>query len=229
MPIVVAVAMDPLQVILARYFNIWNFVCAIRDEETAVAAAKAWLLIPARTPRCPICRGNMSREPKLSYKLKYRLRCWRCAREGRPSIRSPLKNTFFERSHVSVLDTVRLMLHFLRKDKVSQAAIDVGKIPPGPFGCLSRLTNKIHVELIPDKSRTTLDPIVEANVRTGTYLMSDMHRAYDNIHLRLGMRGHSSVNHCENFVGGPSIFRLTIRWEYRPQVVMSELKFTLIP
>lgn len=120
------VAMDPLQLILARYFNIWNFACAIRDEETAVAAAKAWLLIPARTPRCPICRGNMSREPKLSYKLKYRLRCWRCAREGRPSIRSPLKNTFFERSHVSVLDTLRLMLHFLRKDKVSQAAVDVG-------------------------------------------------------------------------------------------------------
>ncbi|KAF9411150.1 hypothetical protein HW555_010012 [Spodoptera exigua] len=118
--------MDPLQLILARYFNIWNFACAIRDEETAVAAAKAWLLIPARTPRCPICRGNMSREPKLSYKLKYRLRCWRCAWEGRPSIRSPLKNTFFERSHVSVLDTLRLMLHFLRKDKVSQAAIDVG-------------------------------------------------------------------------------------------------------
>ncbi|KAF9419672.1 hypothetical protein HW555_003950 [Spodoptera exigua] len=70
------------------------------------------------------------------------------------------------------------------------------------FGCLSRLTKKIHVELIPNKSRTTLDPIVEANVRTGTYLMSDMHRAYDNIHLRLGMRGHSSVNHSENFVGG---------------------------
>ncbi|XP_022819098.1 uncharacterized protein LOC111351411 [Spodoptera litura] len=247
--------MDPLQLILARNFNLWTYACAILNEETAVTAAKAWLLIPARTPRCPTCRGPMSRETKMSYKLKYRLRCWRCAREGRPSIRSPLKNTFFERAHVSVLNTLRLMVHFLRKDKVSQAAKDVGvtkktaiqtyhylrevcevaeahdrdllggsndvveidethlytrKYHRGrllrrqtwSFGCISRLTRQIHVELIPNKARTTLDPIVEANVRTGSYIMSDMHRAYNNIHLRLGMRGHSAVNHSLNFVGG---------------------------
>ncbi|KAF9801728.1 hypothetical protein SFRURICE_014882 [Spodoptera frugiperda] len=227
--------MNPLELILARNFNLWNYACAIPNEETAVAAAKACLLIPTRTPRCPTCRGPMSREAKDSYKLKYRLRCWR--------------------AHVSVLNTLRLMVHFLRKDKVSQAAKDVGvtkktaiqayhylrevcevaeahdremlggsndvveidethlytrKYHRGrllrrqtwSFGCISRLTRKVHVELIPDKTRTTLDPIVEANVRTGSYIMSDMHRAYNNIHLRLGMRGHSAVNHSLNFVGG---------------------------
>ncbi|KAF9812327.1 hypothetical protein SFRURICE_005438, partial [Spodoptera frugiperda] len=69
--------MNPLELILARNFNLWNYACAIPNEETAVAAAKAWLLIPTRTPRCPTCRGPMSREAKDSYKLKYRLRCWR--------------------------------------------------------------------------------------------------------------------------------------------------------
>lgn len=154
-----------------------------------------------------------------------------------------------------MLSTLRLILHFFRNDKVSQAARDVGvsrktavqvyhylrevfevaeahdrqmlggsndvvevdethlysnKYHRGRllqrqtwvFGCISRITKKIHVELIPDKTRQTLDPIVVANVRPGTFIMSDMHRAYRGIDLRLNMGGHYVVNHSTNFVAG---------------------------
>ncbi|KAI5639423.1 ISXO2-like transposase domain-containing protein [Phthorimaea operculella] len=68
------------------------------------------------------------------------------------------------------------------------------------FGCISRLTRTFHVTLIPDKSRDTLDPIIAENVAEDSYIMSDRHRSYMGVHLRLGMRGHSSVNHSERFV-----------------------------
>lgn len=40
------------------------------------------------------------------------------------------------------------------------------------FGCISRLTKKIHVELIPNKNRATLEPIIQQNVRQNSYTMS---------------------------------------------------------
>ncbi|KAF9419654.1 hypothetical protein HW555_003932 [Spodoptera exigua] len=204
--------------VMARNFNIWNYAAAICSEERATEAAKRWLLIPSQT--VPIL--------------------WRCRRAGCNVIRSPLKGTFFERSNVSILNTMRLLLHFFRKDKVSQAARDVGvcevaeahdrdmiggdndivevdethlytnKYHRGrllqrqtwSYGCISRLTKKIHVELIPNKNRATLDPIIQQNVRQNSYIMSDQHRAYMGVHLRLGMRGHSSVNHSPQFTAG---------------------------
>uniref|UniRef100_A0A2A4JDY6 ISXO2-like transposase domain-containing protein n=1 Tax=Heliothis virescens TaxID=7102 RepID=A0A2A4JDY6_HELVI len=240
--------MEPFQLLLARNFSIWNYAAAICSEERAIEAAKRWLLIPSQTPRCPSCGRPMNAETNTNYKLGFR---WRCRRAGCNIIRSPLKGTFFERSNVSI----RLLLHFFRRDKVSQAARDVGvtrktaiqiyhylrevcevaeahdrdmiggdndivevdethlytnKYHRGrllqrqtwSFGCISRLTKKIHVELILNKNRATLDPIIQQNVRQNSYIMSDQHRAYMGVHLRLGMRGHSSVNHSQQFTAG---------------------------
>ncbi|KAG7295072.1 hypothetical protein JYU34_022541 [Plutella xylostella] len=100
----------------------------IPNNAAAIEAAKAWLLIPSRPPRCPNCRVRMCREVKESYKLGYRWRCWRCtrARDERQKTLSPLAKTFFARGKVSMVAYLRLMVHFLRRDKVSQAAKDVG-------------------------------------------------------------------------------------------------------
>ncbi|CAG9138773.1 unnamed protein product [Plutella xylostella] len=123
----------------------------------------------------------MCREIKESYKLGYRWRCWRCtrARDERQKTLSPLAKTFL------LGEKGRL----LRRQTWS-------------FGCLSRKTKRIHVELIPDKTRATLDPIVEGNLEQGSFIMPDMHRAYMSIDLRLGMRGHAVVNHSIQFVNG---------------------------
>lgn len=107
--------MDPLQLILARNFSIWNFAAGIQNEADAIAAAKAWLLFPSQTPNCPRCRSPLNKEAKSTYKLDFR---WRCRRAGCKKIISPLAKTFFERSNVSFLDTLRLIFHFLSKEKV---------------------------------------------------------------------------------------------------------------
>lgn len=243
--------MNPLDLILARNFNIWNYA-TINSRERAVAAAQAWLLLPTRTPRCSRCRNLMHRENRSDNDAGFR---WRCRRNGCNIIVSPLKNTFFEKSHLSILKTLRLIYHFFVKDDVTRAAIEVGvsrksaiqiyhflrevceiteshdrqmiggqgdivevdethlftnKYHRGrllqrqtwSFGCISRLTKKIHVELIQDKSRPTLDAIINANVRPSSYIMSDMHRAYHGVDLRLNMAGHSTVNHRQQFVAG---------------------------
>ncbi|CAG4990268.1 unnamed protein product [Colias eurytheme] len=48
----------------------------------------------------------------------------------------------------------------------------------------------------------TLQPIIEANVRPGTHIMSDYHRSYLGVERRLGMGGHYRVNHSVEFVNG---------------------------
>lgn len=70
------------------------------------------------------------------------------------------------------------------------------------FGCISQLTKKVHVEIIENKTRRVLDAIIQANVKEDTYIMSDCHRSYVGVHLRLGMRSHSAVNHSERYVYG---------------------------
>lgn len=247
--------MNALDILRVRNFSLWNFGKVITSEEQAIAAAHSWLLIPTSAPRCRNigCGGRpMRKDIRRSYKIGFR---WRCGRRDCRKIISPLKNTFFDRSHISVLATLRLILHFLRRDKVSQAAIDVGVTKKAAiqiyhflrevceiaeahdrmqiggdndvvemdethlytrkyhrgrilrsqlwaFGCISRLTKKLHIEVIPNKTRAILDPIIAANVRPNSYLMSDMHRAYVGVHLRLNMRGHSSVNHSVEYVNG---------------------------
>ena len=70
------------------------------------------------------------------------------------------------------------------------------------FGAISRVTKELWIERIPDKSRATLDPIIERVVKPSSYIMSDCHRSYINIHRRLNMKGHASVNHSLRFVEG---------------------------
>lgn len=57
------------------------------------------------------------------------------------------------------------------------------------FSCMSRLTKKAHMELIPTKNVQTLDSVA-AHRQPGSYIMSEMHRAYQGIQLRLNMAGH---------------------------------------
>ncbi|KAF9823924.1 hypothetical protein SFRURICE_013461 [Spodoptera frugiperda] len=163
------------QLILARNINIWNYAYAIPNEETAVAASKAWLLIPAWTPRCPTCRGPMAREAKESYQLKYRLRCWRCAsgvaggkrcrgyeEDGNPKFRLT-REMLGGTNDVVEIDETHLFSRKYHRGRLLRRQT-------WSFRYISRLTRKAHIELIPDKTRTTLDPIVEANVRTGRTL-----------------------------------------------------------
>lgn len=247
--------MNPMDLVLARNFNMWNYAASISDEKTALVAAKAWLLMPNADRRslCPHCREPMSVEVRADFKVGFRWRCRRRSCTG--GVISPSTNTFFEKSKLSVLKTMRLIFHFFRRDLVTVAARDVGvevktaiqiyhylrevcevaeahdrgliggtddvvevdethlytnKYHRGrllhrqtwSFGCISRLTKNVHVELIADKSRQTLDAIIQANVKPGTFIMSDMHRAYLGVDTRLGMRGHATVNHSIQFVNG---------------------------
>lgn len=74
------------------------------------------------------------------------------------------------------------------------------------FGCLSRLTGDIHVELIihqtSNKTRQILDDIIAQNVQQGSYVMSDMHRAYLGVHFQLNTGKHYTVNQRIQFVNG---------------------------
>ncbi|CAG4981626.1 unnamed protein product [Colias eurytheme] len=51
--------MDPLKLILARNFSLWNFASAINTEEAPIYAAKKWLLIPEDVPKCPECASRI--------------------------------------------------------------------------------------------------------------------------------------------------------------------------
>ena len=70
------------------------------------------------------------------------------------------------------------------------------------FGAISRSTGDMWIETIHDKRRVTLDGIMAARIRRGTYIMSDEHRSYRGCDARLGMKGHATVNHRYRFVEG---------------------------
>lgn len=111
--------LDPLALILERNFDFWNFAESIHTEEQAITAAKRWLLIPSGPPRCPACNQSMKAERKTNYKLGFR---WRCRMQGCNKIKSPLQGTLFQKCKVSILSTLRLILVFFKRFKVSQAA-----------------------------------------------------------------------------------------------------------
>ena len=152
--------MDPFSVILDRNFSLWNYAAAISSEERAIEAAKRWLLIPSETPRCPSCRRPMNSERNRDYKLGFR---WRCRRAGCNVIRSPLKGTFFERSNVSILNTLILLLHFFRQDKVSQAARDVGVTRKTAIQIYHYLREVCEVAEAHDREMIGGDDIVEVD------------------------------------------------------------------
>lgn len=230
----------------------WNLAPYLATEQTAIDLAQEWGLIP-REVACPSCCMNMGQEVHMSSKLGYR---YRCRRQQCGDIRvSPLKNTFFDKMHVSVQQTMQLMYHFFTQQKVRFAAEETGVTRKtaiqvfhylrevmnvaehhdatqigGPrdvvevdqthlftqkyhrgrrlrhqvwcFGIISRSSGRVYIEEIDDKTRPTLDGIMRAHIRPGSYLMSDYHRSYINCDYRLMMRGHGRVNHRRRFVEG---------------------------
>lgn len=64
---------------------------------------------------------------------------------------------------------------------------------------------------------------------TPIYIMSDQHRTYKGVHLRLGMRGHSSVNHSRQFTAETANIPVDpLRPQYQAQVTFGA-KYTPTP
>jgi len=115
----------PFHLILQlQSISIWEIARVIPNEEAAITAAYAWGLIPDQL-NCPGCGSKMTKQSKPSYKLGFR---WRCRKTVPNNCRdlgvyfSPLHNTFFERAKLPILTTLRLIIHFYLKHKVTDAA-----------------------------------------------------------------------------------------------------------
>lgn len=67
------------------------------------------------------------------------------------------------------------------------------------FGGICRETGECFMFAVPDRSAATLMPIITANIRPGTTVLSDQWRAYNGIALLPGYT-HETVNHSLNFV-----------------------------
>ena len=57
-----------------------------------------------------------------------------------------------------------------------------------------------YMELVPDRTASTLLPIIQAHVRPGTDIQSDQWRAYNSVAQLPNVASHSTVNHSLNFV-----------------------------
>ena len=69
------------------------------------------------------------------------------------------------------------------------------------FGGWCRETKESFMYAVPDRSAGTLIPIIQASIRPGTNINSDMWRAYGGIAAMQGMGfNHLTVNHTLNFV-----------------------------
>lgn len=112
--------MTVLQLVNSPNFNICTFIEISQTEEDSIQIARDLELIPAENwvPACQRCGNFMRQELKPSYKLGYRFTCNRC----RLRI-SPLKGTFFERTHLSIKEALRLMVSWFFRLPMTQAAL----------------------------------------------------------------------------------------------------------
>ncbi len=85
--------------------------------------------------------------------------------------------------------------------------LSLGKRQTWVFGAISRLTGDMWAERIRDKRAATFDAIMRERIAPRTWIMSDQHRSYQGCAARLGMKGHSSVNHRMQFVGNSVLVR----------------------
>lgn len=85
--------------------------------------------------------------------------------------------------------------------------LKLGKRQVWSFGAVSRLTGDMWVERIQDKTRPSLDRIIQGRIRPRTFIMSDEHRSYQGLTDRLGMKGHATVNHSRRYVEEPVMVR----------------------
>jgi len=102
-----------------RPITSWRLAPHIATEEAAIRLAQEWVLIP-QVVRCPSCGMNMGEEAHPTSKLGYRFRSRR--RQCGDVRVSPLANTFFEKGHLFIQQTIRLLYHFFCQHKVTQAA-----------------------------------------------------------------------------------------------------------
>lgn len=109
-----------LRLLMSDHFNIFSFNECINSEEAAIQAAYDLNLIP-KIVDCPLCGFRMLKERKASYKLGFR---WICHRRICRKYRiSPLKNTFFEATHLPFRTTFKLIVCWFFRLQVSLAAI----------------------------------------------------------------------------------------------------------
>lgn len=75
----------------------------------------------------------------------------------------------------------------------------VGRVIPQQwvFGGICRESRECFMVAVPDRSANTLMPIIAAQIRPGTIILSDMWAAYNNIQQQYA---HLTVNHTYNFV-----------------------------
>ena len=66
------------------------------------------------------------------------------------------------------------------------------------FGAVERGTGKCFFQIVADRTERTLLEIIRERIKTGTTIISDMHRAYYNL-SQYGYN-HLTVNHSQNFV-----------------------------
>jgi transposase-like protein len=67
------------------------------------------------------------------------------------------------------------------------------------FGLLERETGRVHVKVVPDRSKESLEGEVRKHVRKRAHLMTDEHVAYDGLGEDYT---HKVINHAESYVEG---------------------------
>jgi len=70
------------------------------------------------------------------------------------------------------------------------------------FGGICRQTKEIFIESVPDRKATTLIPLIEKHIKTGTTIHSDKWTSYNLLDQEPYSQkyDHKSVNHKENFI-----------------------------
>jgi hypothetical protein len=86
---------------------------------------------------------------------------------------------------------------FRRKNHQGRLAVGEEK-SEWVFGGICRETKQTFFRIVPDRSEDTLVQVLLTNVYTGTTIMSDCWRGYQNL-TKYGFR-HATVNHSENFL-----------------------------
>ena len=71
------------------------------------------------------------------------------------------------------------------------------------FGGIERGTTNAFMLVVPDHTRSTLLPIIQQYIRSGTTIMSDEWAAYREIG-RIPGYSHETVNHSQNFINPTS-------------------------
>lgn len=102
-------------------FSLWNFAALIRDEASALEAAYEWRLL-SRNANCPMCHRLMGKQSRPDLKLGFR---WRCNHRQCRTTLSPTKDTWFEKTKITVLQTMRIFVHWFLRHPVIQAAKQV--------------------------------------------------------------------------------------------------------